>query len=55
MQEEEPKNLHSRRNTTARKKQETPALVEFIVFTEIGPMGYATLRTHVFTIKHEIL
>lgn len=37
------------------KKQEAPALVEFIVFTKIGPMGNARLRTRVFTMKHEIL
>lgn len=62
MQEEELENLHSHKNTEIRttnmkerKKQEAPALVEFIFFTKIGPMGNARLRTRVFTMKHEIL
>lgn len=30
-----------------REKQEAPALVEFIVFTKIGPISNAKLRTHI--------
>lgn len=62
MQEEEVVNLHRHKNTEIPttnmkeiKKQEAPALVEFIVFTKIGPIGNARLRTRVFTRKHEIL
>lgn len=38
-----------------KEKQVASILVEFIVFTKIGPMGSHRLWTSVFTMKHEIL